>query len=66
VITVVSYFVETLDIERDHEKKGVLDFIKVITKMQSFDFVEFSKEDIVRSPLVKEYIISKLDNGIHT
>jgi len=54
------------DLERDHEKKGVLDFIKVITKMQSFDFVEFSKEDIVRSPLVKEYIISKLDNGIHT
>ena len=54
------------DIERDHEKQGVLDFINIITSMKSFDFVEFTKEDIVRSPLVKDYIISKLNNGIHT
>lgn len=54
------------DLERDHEKQGVLDFIKIITSMKSFDFVEFTKEDIVRSPLVKDYIISKLNNGIHT
>ena len=54
------------DLERDYERKGVLDFIKVIQKMKSFDFVEFDKQDIVRSPLVKEYIISKLDNGIHS
>ena len=54
------------DLERDHEKQGVLDFINIITSMKSFDFVEFTKEDIVRSPLVKDYIISKLNNGIHT
>lgn len=54
------------DLERDHERKGVLDFIRVIKSMKSFDFVEFNKEDIVRSPLVKDYIVSKLNNGIHT
>ena len=30
------------------------------------DQVEFEKEDIVRSTLVKEYILSKLSNGIYT
>ena len=28
--------------------------------------IEFNEEDIVRSELVKEYILSKLKNGIHT
>ena len=37
------------------------DFMRVIKRMKSFDFVEFDKEDIVRSDIVKEYIISKLE-----
>ena len=28
------------------------------------DFIEFDRHDIVRSDLVKEYIISKLDLGM--
>jgi phosphate starvation-inducible protein PhoH len=27
--------------------------------MKSFEFIEFEKEDIVRSALVKEYIVQK-------
>lgn len=49
------------DFKWDDERQGILDFMKIIQSMKSFDFVEFHKEDIVRSDLVKEYIISKLN-----
>jgi len=32
-------------------------------KMSCFEKIEFGKEDIVRSALVKSYIISKLELG---
>ena len=38
--------------------------MKVLNSMKSFSCVEFNKEDIVRSELVKEYILSKLEQGI--
>lgn len=38
---------------------GLHDFIRVLKKIPSFDIVEFNVEDIVRSGLVKEYIIAK-------
>jgi len=49
------------DFRWDDERQGILDFMKIIKTMKSFDFIEFHKEDIVRSDLVKEYIISKLN-----
>jgi len=49
------------DLRWDDEKEGLHDFMRVIKRMKSFDFVEFDKEDIVRSDIVKEYIISKLE-----
>ena len=49
------------DFRWDNEKEGLHDFMKVIKRMKSFDFIEFEKDDIVRSDLVKEYIISKLE-----
>ena len=38
---------------------GLHDFIKVLSAIPSFDVVRFGVEDIVRSGLVKEYIIAK-------
>jgi phosphate starvation-inducible protein PhoH len=38
---------------------GLHDFLKVLGKIPSFDVVRFGVEDIVRSGLVKEYIIAK-------
>jgi len=38
---------------------GLANFLKVLEKMNSFDIVEFTPEDIVRSGLVKEYILMK-------
>ena len=54
------------DLLRENEKRGIMDFINVVGNMKSFDLIEFNEEDIVRSELVKEYILSKLKNGIHT
>jgi hypothetical protein len=31
--------------------------------MNSFDIIEFGVEDIVRSGLVKEYILAKMESG---
>lgn len=47
------------DFTTDQERNGLKDFMKIINEMNSFEFIEFEKEDIVRSSLVKEYIISK-------
>jgi len=52
------------DFRFQDERNGVIEFMKVIKRMKSFDFIEFDKHDIVRSDLVKEYIISKLDLGM--
>ena len=47
------------DFTRDHEKNGLTDFMRVVRNMKSFDLIEFEAKDIVRSQLVKEYIILK-------
>ena len=47
------------DFTRSHEKEGLKDFMRIIQKMKSFDFVDFDENDIVRSAMVKEYIITK-------
>lgn len=46
--------------QADLYNNGAADFYNVLKNMpNSFDFIEFSKDDIVRSELVKEYIIKK-------
>ena len=53
------------DLIKTHEKNGILDFMKIICAME-FDFstVEFGVDDIVRSGLVKNYIVTKLALGM--
>ena len=51
------------DLVKSNEKNGVLDFMRILQTMQSFDCVEFGIEDIVRSGLVREYLISKINLG---
>lgn len=45
------------------ERTGLLEFMKIIDRMGCFDKVEFGVEDIVRSELVKNYIVTKLELG---
>jgi phosphate starvation-inducible protein PhoH len=41
------------------EKTGLGDFIKIIDEMNCFEFIEFEEKDIVRSGLVRDYIITR-------
>ena len=41
-----------------------MDFKKIIDDMSEFESIEFGIDDIVRSGLVKYYLISKLNLGI--
>jgi predicted ribonuclease YlaK len=54
------------DLQYRDEKEGLEKFMKVIDKMESFQRVEFDRNDIVRSGLVKQYIIAKEDLGYIT
>lgn len=47
------------DFTKEHEKNGLIDFMKIIERMKSFTFVDFDEHDIVRSAMVKDYIIWK-------
>jgi len=53
------------DLVKTAEKNGIIDFMKIIRAM-SYDFstVEFGLDDIVRSGLVKNYIVTKLALGM--
>lgn len=52
------------DLIKDKEKSGILTFMKILDTIDSFSFIEFGIDDIVRSDLVKKYIIAKLEYGI--
>jgi phosphate starvation-inducible protein PhoH len=51
------------DLIKTNEKNGVIDFMKILRTMPSFDIIEFGIDDIVRSGLVREFIIAKMDAG---
>ena len=52
------------DLIKNNERTGILDFQKIIMNMEEFAMIEFGIEDIVRSGLVKSYLISKLNLGL--
>ena len=52
------------DLVKTNDKNGIHDFLNILRKMPSFDIIEFGIDDIVRSGLVKEYIIAKLEVGL--
>jgi phosphate starvation-inducible protein PhoH len=48
----------------DNRKDDILKFIDVIKKMLSFKTIEFTHDDIVRSSIVKEFIITSENLGL--
>ena len=52
------------DLTKTHERNGITDFTRILSHMESFDLIEFTIEDIVRSGLVKEYILAKNAIGL--
>jgi phosphate starvation-inducible PhoH-like protein len=51
------------DLIKTNERNGIIDFTKILMAMPEFDCIEFGVEDIVRSGLVKSYIVNKLALG---
>ena len=52
------------DLIKQNERNGIVDFMQILRIMSSVDVIEFGVEDIVRSGLVKEYILAKLEIGL--
>ena len=52
------------DLIKTNERNGIVDFMKVLRIMPSIDIIEFGVDDIVRSGLVKEYILAKMQVGV--
>jgi hypothetical protein len=50
--------------KRFNEQSGIADFIRIIRGMEEFEFTEFFVDDIVRSDLVKSYIIARDKLGL--
>ena len=54
------------DLQKHIDKEGIRHFMKILKGMKSFSNIEFTLGDIVRSGMVKEYLISKIkaeENG---
>lgn len=48
------------DLRKNGDKSGILKFLDIAGHMNSFTRIEFTVDDIVRSSLVRDYIIAKL------
>lgn len=51
------------DLKYKDERRGLHDFMSILERLDSFEHVEFHEDDIVRSGLVRQYIINKSQMG---
>jgi predicted ribonuclease YlaK len=56
--------VNQTDLIKTNERNGILNFMSILQTMDEFSMVEFGIEDIVRSGLIKSYLISKMNLGL--
>jgi phosphate starvation-inducible protein PhoH len=49
------------DLRKSNDKSGILKFFDIAHHMRAFTRIEFDADDIVRSSLVKDYIIAKMN-----
>lgn len=52
------------DLTKKQEREGLINFMKIIDHLSGFEHIEFTQNDIVRSKLVKEYIIARENLGL--
>jgi phosphate starvation-inducible PhoH-like protein len=48
------------DLNKKNDQSGLRQFVEIVNLMPSFKSVEFGIEDIVRSSIVKEFIVANL------
>jgi predicted ribonuclease YlaK len=51
------------DLTREVDKRGIMNFMKILKELPEFTTVEFGINDIVRSDFLKSYIIAKYKLG---
>ena len=51
------------DLQKTNERNGILNFMSIIQNMEEFSCVEFNIQDIVRSGLVRSYLVAKIEAG---
>lgn len=55
------------DLKKKDDKSGILKFFEIAAYMKAFTRIEFTADDIVRSSLVKDYILAKIKHeDLHT
>ena len=52
------------DLSKEREREGLGNFMKIINEMKEFHLCEFDIGDIVRSGLVRSYIVQKYNTGL--
>ena len=52
------------DLQKNYEKEGLQTFMNILSPMTEFQLIEYTIGDIVRSGLVRSYLISKLKQGV--
>ena len=56
--------IDQTDLVKTSEKNGILEFTRILEKMESFELIEYNIGDIVRSGFVREYLINKIKLGL--
>ena len=52
------------DLVKTNERNGVYNFLGIIRTMEEFGVTEFGIPDIVRSGLIRSYLIAKINAGL--
>ena len=52
------------DLIQSNQLSGIVNFMSITNNIETFKNVEFGIDDIVRSGLVRDYIIAKADQGL--
>ena len=53
------------DLQKQNEKNGLHDFLRILEQMEEFNCTEFNLGDIVRSGFVRSYLINKIKLGLN-
>lgn len=57
--------IQQTDLTKTNDRNGILDFVNIMQQMKEMDCIEFDIGDIVRSGLLKSYLINKIKLGLH-
>ena len=57
--------VQQTDLIKTNDRNGILNFVSIMQAMKDVDCIEFDLNDIVRSGLIKSYLIDKIKLGLH-